>query len=70
MWGYGQCMDNIKSIILELNSMFSMLIFHKKFCFEFSSSPVQVNICESLNIPHNMGTSLCLSVNYRSPVSE
>lgn len=26
MWGYGQCMDNIKSIINELNSMFSMLI--------------------------------------------
>ncbi len=26
MWGYGQCMDNIRSIINELNSMFSMLI--------------------------------------------
>lgn len=26
MWGYGQCMDNIKGIINELNSMFSMLI--------------------------------------------
>lgn len=26
MWGYGQCMDNIKSIIRELNTMFSMLI--------------------------------------------
>ena len=26
MWGYGQCMDNISSIINELNSMFSMLI--------------------------------------------
>ena len=26
MWGYGQCMDNIRSIINELNSMFSTLI--------------------------------------------
>lgn len=26
MWHYGQCLDNIKSIILELNSMFSFLI--------------------------------------------
>ena len=24
MWGYGQCMDNIKGIINELNSMFSI----------------------------------------------
>ncbi len=26
MWSYGQCMDNIKNIIRELNTMFSMLI--------------------------------------------
>ncbi len=26
MWSYGQCMDNIKSIVLELNTMYSMLI--------------------------------------------
>lgn len=26
MWRYGQCMDNIKNIVLELNTMFSMLI--------------------------------------------
>lgn len=26
MWSYGQCMDNIKGIVLELNTMFSMLI--------------------------------------------
>ena len=26
MWGYGQCLDTIKGIVMELNSMFSMLI--------------------------------------------
>ena len=26
MWSYGQCMDTIKGIVLELNTMFSMLI--------------------------------------------
>lgn len=26
MWGYGQCLDNIKAIVRELNSLFSMLI--------------------------------------------
>ncbi len=26
MWGYGQCMDNIRSIVTELNTMYSMLI--------------------------------------------
>ncbi len=26
MWSYGQCMDNIKGIVLELNTIFSMLI--------------------------------------------
>lgn len=26
MWSYGQCMDNIKNIVRELNTMFSMLI--------------------------------------------
>ncbi|MBD5156109.1 MAG: hypothetical protein HDT13_00455 [Butyrivibrio sp.] len=26
MWSYGQCMDNIKGIVLELNTMFSMLM--------------------------------------------
>ena len=26
MWSYGQCMDNIKGIILELNTMYSMII--------------------------------------------
>lgn len=26
MWGYGQCLDNIKGIVMELNSLFSMLI--------------------------------------------
>ncbi len=26
MWGYGQCLDNIKSIVREVNTMFSMLI--------------------------------------------
>ena len=26
MWGYGQCLDTIKGIVMELNSLFSMLI--------------------------------------------
>lgn len=26
MWGYGQCLDNIKSIVVELNSLFATLI--------------------------------------------
>lgn len=26
MWGYGQCLDTIKGIVVELNSLFSMLI--------------------------------------------
>jgi len=26
VWSYGQCMDNIKGIVLELNTIFSMLI--------------------------------------------
>ncbi len=26
MWGYGQCLDNIKSIVREVNTMFSMLV--------------------------------------------
>ena len=26
MWGYGQCMENIRGIVNELNSLFSMLI--------------------------------------------
>lgn len=26
MWSYGQCMDNIRNIILELNTMYSMII--------------------------------------------
>ena len=26
MWGYGQCMDTIHDIVLNLNTMFSMLI--------------------------------------------
>ena len=26
MWSYGQCMDNIKGIVLELNTMYSMII--------------------------------------------